>query len=456
MRPPPPYFCPVYNRVHLLLLYNIFIWVYQWLLKLAALRNRKARAWVEGRRGLLSRLEESLGQNAYPIIWIHSASTGEFEQAKPVIEAMREQFPQYKILATFFSPSGYESATNYAAIDYCFYLPTDTAANARRFVQIIKPALVVFSKYDFWHHYLKTINKGGTPLLLISAVFRQEQSFFRWYGGFNRAMLRRFTHIFVQDEASLALLQSIGISKCSLGGDTRFDRVQDIVHRVAATADAIQLISEQLVRKRPCVVAGSTWQGDEALIASVTKNFPDMCWLIVPHEINKAHLSELRGRFPGAVLFSGLTDAFDAKLHKTNEPLSRFAAASYQPPVSNIYIIDVMGLLSRLYSVATIAYVGGGFTKDGIHNTLEAAVWGKPVIMGPNYKKYREAKGLIAAGGAFSVANAAQLQQQIGLLTHDKAALEAASDAAQKFVQNGAGATRHFMQFIQEKRLLTN
>ncbi len=446
----------------LVFLYNIFILGYQLLLKLAALRNAKARAWVEGRRNLFRKLDADLSKNKAPVIWVHSASTGEFEQAKPVIEALQAQYPKYKILASFFSPSGYEAAAGYPSIHYRYYLPADTAANARRFVHITKPVLVIFSKYDFWHHHLKAINKKAIPLILISSIFRKNQSFFRFYGRFHRAMLRRFTHIFVQDSASVELLQRIGIHKCSISGDTRFDRVIGIAVKNKAPDITVSRIAQLLVKQRPLIVAGSTWPGDESLIAAVQKSFAGLCWLIVPHEINHAHIAQLMQRFPDAVLLSRFKEAFghDLNEHHGSEinhpPVSGADPLAEKFRTANVFIIDTMGLLSRLYSIATITYVGGGFTKDGIHNTLEAAVWGKPVIIGPNYKKYKEAKELIEAGGGFSIAAAAQLEQQIDHLINSEAALLAASNAAKLYVQNNAGATRHIMQYIQEKRLLTN
>lgn len=450
----------LYNLFPLVFLYNIFVLFYTWLLRVASVRNAKARAWVQGRKGLFIKLEKSLCNNTAPLIWVHSASTGEFEQAKPLIEALRKRYPQYKILVTFFSPSGYEAAGRYAGIDFCFYLPADTAVNAQRFVQTVKPALVIFSKYDFWHHYLKTINERHIPLLLISAVFRKNQLFFRPYGGFNRAMLRRFTHIFVQDKASQGLLNSIGIPNCSISGDTRFDRVMDIVKDKDAGFKDTSGISLWL-KGRPCIVAGSTWPGDEAMLAAAHQHFPKLALIVVPHEINEAHIIQLRAMFPSSLLFSKINDAFPVRpvpgtaLWEAHETVDgkQLQHSFYN---TNVLIVDAIGLLARMYAMAAFTYVGGGFTKDGIHNTLEAAVWGKPVIIGPNYKKYREAKELIAAGGACSVANAAQLQRWINHFINSKAALEAASDAAKQYVQNGAGATAHIMCHIQENRLLTN
>lgn len=425
------------------ILYNIFVSGYQLAVRLAALRNSKAKEWIEGRKNLFSQLEEHIAGKSN-VIWVHSASTGEFEQAKPVIEALKKSYPGHLVVATFFSPSGFRAAKNYAAIDYRYYLPADTKANANRFVQLVHPKLVIFSKYDFWHHHLKAIQQAGTPLLLISAIFRPRQVFFKWYGGFHRAMLQRFSHLFVQDQTSIELLEQAGITHCSISGDTRFDRVAEIARNLDLQTEENLAPIRKFIGNQPCIVAGSTWAGDEQLLAKVQAAFPGTRWLIVPHELGKSHLEEMDTTFPRSVRYS--------EWIKDQQPVATYAPA---PPANNVMIVDAMGLLSRLYALATITYVGGGFTRDGIHNTLEAAVWGKPVIIGPNYEKYREAKELIAAGGAFSVSDAAALQSLLHTLLQQKAALAAASESASDYVRQNCGATAHILHYIQEKRLLT-
>lgn len=413
----------------MLFFYNTFVFVYQLLAKLASVRSAKARAWVKGRKNIFSRLNQELIKQCAPIIWVHSASTGEFEQAKPVIEALKQLYPQHKVLATFFSPSGFEAAAGYAHIDFRYYLPIDTAANARRFVAAVQPQLVIFSKYDFWHHHIKAIRDNDVPLLLIAAVFRSNQLFFKWYGGFYRNILHRFTHLFVQDDSSLQLLHEHQIHHCSISGDTRFDRVMAISNNNTAI-ETVGLFAGTA----PLLVAGSTWPADEALLAPLSGQFK---MIIAPHEITPQHISDIQKSFPSSLLYS------EAEKQKNN--ISSYATL----------IIDNVGMLSRLYRYATITYVGGGFTKDGIHNTLEAAVWGKPVIIGPNYKKYREAKELLVAGGAIVVQHTDQLQEIAARFLNDKTALMAASKASKNYVQQNAGATRRIMEYIQENRLLT-
>lgn len=421
--------------------------------------NPKARAWVAGRKDLLETLQASMRQNEAPVVWVHNASTGEFEQAKPVIEAITNTFPQYKILATFFSPSGYEAAANYAHIHYRYYLPLDTRANAQRFLGAVKPTLVIFSKYDFWHHFINGVHKAGIPLLLVSARFRESQLFFKPFGGFYRTMLHRFTHLFVQDFLSEKLLHQIGVHHCSVTGDTRFDRVADIVHRPQQNNVALDLIEQLMTRKRPCVVAGSTWSGDEALLAVVHQKLEGWCWLVVPHEINKPHIAELKSRFPDAVALSEVQQALTVTNHPSEHATQELETAEAfinTLPGKTVFIIDAMGLLSRLYAQATITYVGGGFTRDGVHNTLEAAVWGRPVLIGPNYVKYLEAKEMVAQGAAFSFTNETELAAVLRELAHNKAALAAASEKARIYVAENAGATQKIMDYIQAKRLLTN
>lgn len=374
-----------------------------------------------------------MAANSSPVIWVHSASTGEFEQAKPVIQALRNSYPGVKILATFFSPSGYEAAAKYAHIHYRYYLPLDTAANAQKFIGLVQPALVIFSKYDFWHHHIKAVADRGIPLLLISAIFRKSQLFFRSYGGFYRAILKRFTHIFVQDAQSVNLLHSIGITQCSIGGDTRFDRVMAVVQERDQLLQKAAAIS-RFIGERTCLVAGSTWPADETLLHSAATHFNQYCFLIVPHELDAAHLQQLRNRFEGAVFYT--------------EWIQATGIASPEGS-GNVMIVDTMGMLAALYSLAHITYIGGGFSKSGIHNTLEAAVWGKPVIFGPNFEKFREAKGLIQAGGAYSIETAPQLQQILQHFANNKAAQEAASMAAKNYVAQNAGATDKIVAFIQ-------
>lgn len=407
--------------------YNIFIQFYRFAIRLAALGNKKAAAWIEGRKEVFPSLKKYI-RPGEPVIWMHCSSAGEFEQGKPVIEALKKAYPKKKILVSFFSPSGYAVAENYPHADIITYLPLDTRKNAEQFYQLLKPELVIFVKYEFWYHHLSVAAFHHVPLVLISAVFRKEQAFFKRYGKFYKQMLFLFRHIFVQDKASLDLLQAAGIAHCSISGDTRFDRVATI----AGSFSDIPFLKEFAAGSK-LMVAGSTWQGDEEVLADYLKHTNDVKLVIAPHEINEKHIDQVQELFSDAVLFSG-----------------------YTGQACRVLIIDSVGLLSRLYHYATVTYVGGGFTKDGIHNILEAAVWGKPVIFGPNYQKYREAKELIAAGGAFSFATKEEFKHLADDLLSNESHLQEGSLKAKAYIRENTGATAKIMATIQEKRLLTN
>ncbi len=411
----------------MLLLYNLFIWLTRVGIGIASLWNGKARQWTKGRIGGVKEITTSI-RAGEKIIWMHCASAGEFEQGKPVIEELKKNYDDHKILVTFFSPSGYSIGKNYKQADYVFYLPIDTPKNAKRFIQNVQPTLVIFVKYDFWYHHLKAVIDRKIPLLLISSIFRNNQVFFKWYGGFNRKMLKLFSWLFVQDEASKDLLLSINIKNCSVSGDTRFDRVASI----AAVAEPILQI-EKFKQGAQVMVAGSTWPDDEQILSSLLHFNKEFKLIIAPHEIDVSHIEKIRSLFPGAALFSGLNETND----------------------SQVLIIDNIGMLSRLYQYATVTYIGGGFNKSGIHNTLEAAVWSKPVIFGPNYQKFKEARELIEEGGAFSISTAVELKEVVLNLLTQKERLIESSMAAGLYVQQHRGATKKIISYIQENRLLT-
>jgi len=392
--------------------------------------NKKASQWREGRKQTFGELAAKI-TSSDKIIWVHCSSAGEFEQGKPVIEALKQQYRQYKILVSFFSPSGYEVAKQYPHADFITYLPLDTRKNAQKFISLVHPELVIFVKYEFWYHHLATAAFRHIPILLISATFRKEQLFFKSYGRFFRQILFLFRHIFVQDHSSLELLQTEGITHSILGGDTRFDRVKAI----ASHFTPIPIIEKSLLGCQS-IVAGSTWKDDEEILKELGPSAGKKL-VIAPHEIDEAHLREIRAIYPGAVFFSSFKDGT-------------------QETTGEVIIIDNVGMLSRLYQYATITYVGGGFTKDGIHNILEAAVWGKPVIFGPNYKKYREAKELIAAGGGFSISNSQELKQLADKLFSNEQYLQAVGEKARNYVIANTGATQKILQEIQAKRLLTS
>ncbi len=365
---------------------------------------------------------------------MHCASLGEFEQGKPVLESLRKKFPNTCIVLTFFSPSGFENVKNYPIVDYVFYLPADSAGNAARFIDSIQPDLVLWVKYEYWYYYLAELKKRKIPVLLISGVFRNNQPFFKWYGNLWRKMLQCFAHFFVQTPDSVELLKNIGITgNISLSGDTRFDRVLAIAENNPGI-DSIKIFCQG----HKVIVAGSTWEDDEAELVHFVKANPEVRCIIAPHETDSDNIRDVLKTFPGSVLYS----EYEALPQK-----------EYQ---SQCLIIDCIGLLSRLYCYADICYVGGGFGDDGVHNVLEAAVYGKPVIFGPVYDKYIEACELIDSGGGISIENALELEKEILLLFSNNKEKERKGEAAAKYVRSKTGATQKIMDYIQEKRLLTN
>lgn len=413
-------------------IYNIFLLLYRVGIGIASLWNNKAKLWIEGRKNIIDRLGTQLRTPNSKLIWFHCSSLGEFEQGRPVMENLRKQTPNSRFLLTFFSPSGFEIRKDYKGADWVFYLPLDSKATAKRFFDIINPSLVVFVKYDYWYYYLTECKKRNIPLLLVSGIFRQNQSFFKWYGNLHRKMLNCFTHLFVQDKESLQLLKSININNAVVAGDTRFDRVSEIAENFKPIEEI-----EKFCASSQVLVAGSTWPDDEKMIKDATANLPDLKIIIAPHEIHKEHIDQLRSIFPNAVLHS--------QLLTQNSP----------PSNSNILIIDNIGMLSRLYHYATITYIGGGFNK-GIHNTLEPAVYGKPVFFGPNYKKFKEAIGLIGTGGGICVNSSTELTSQLERVLTNKDVLESSSKNSFEFVKQNKGATEKILHYINANRLLTN
>lgn len=353
-----------------------------------------------------------------------------------MIEKLKLLYPSHKVLVTFFSPSGFEAAKKYENEYVISYLPVDTKYHAKKFIELVKPKLIIFVKYEFWYHHLSAAAFKHIPILLISAVFRENQAFFKWYGKFYRQMLFLFRHIFVQDERSLQLLKANNIDHCSMNGDTRFDRVKEIADDFLE----IKFIGEFLNDKQ-VIVAGSTWENDEKILVEYAAANPATKFIIAPHEINSKHISGVIKLFAGSLLYSEL-------ITEGQLPASMKDA--------QLLIIDSLGLLSRLYKYATVTYVGGGFTSDGIHNILEAAVYGKPVIFGSNYKKYREGIELVQKGGAFSIADGPELKKIADSLLNNTVLLQSVGTISKKYVLDSTGATGKIIQFIQEKRLLTN
>lgn len=415
-----------------LVFYHIFLLFFRVSLWVAAPFHAKARSWVMGRVGIFKRLRAQISPHDR-VIWMHVASLGEFEQGRPLIERIRKEYPQHKILLTFFSPSGYEIRKNYSGADWVFYLPLDGPKTAKRFLDITHPELVLFVKYEFWFFYLKKISYRKIPLLLVSAIFRKEMSFFRWYGGISRKMAARFDHLFVQDLDSLSLLEKIGLGPISsVSGDTRFDRVAEIAS-TPSTIDAV----EQFKGSNPLLVAGSTWPGDEEVIARAIENpaLADLKIIIAPHEVSSSRLRELQVIFPQSELLSTFQTTGNSN--------------------AKILLIDSIGLLSKLYRYATFAYVGGGFKQPGIHNTLEAAVYGVPVFFGPHHQRFLEALALLSQGGALALEEGNDPGKTLGIhfesLLSNKIKLAQMGAAAREYVHTKQGATDTILDFIRKK-----
>jgi len=427
------------------LFYNLFVSVYPMIAKLISGRNAKARLWVEGRKNIFRKLQANVENTTHKVVWFHCSSLGEFEQGRPLMEGIRKQEPNIKIVLTFFSPSGYEVRKNYDGADWIFYLPMDSPSNAKQFLSIVNPSLVVFVKYEFWYYYLEETRKRKIPLLLISGVFRSNQPFFKWYGNFHKKMLQCFTHFFVQNDDSASLLKGIGLhTNVTVTGDTRFDRVIEIAERF----DPIALI-EQFTGACKVIVAGSTWTEDDEELDHYANTHPEIKFIIAPHDIEEDRLKECLSLYKNSVLFSQL----QKELAEMNDPSP---VISHPFTQKNVLIIDNMGMLGKLYKYATVCYVGGAFGGDGVHNVLEAAVYNKPVVFGPEYDKYIEAVELVGAGGAFSVDNALELEEVLNKLMKEEPDYQQAATLAGDYVRSKSGAAKKILQFIQENRLLTN
>lgn len=414
----------------MILFYNIFRVVYKTAISVAAGWNPKARKWVDGRKDWQLRLAANWkNEPGKQAVWIHCASLGEFEQGRPIIEEIKTQYPNVKIFLTFFSPSGYEIRKNYSGADYVMYLPMDSAANAKKIIDLVQPKLAIFVKYEFWHYYLTELNDRKIETILVSGIFRSSQPFFQWWGGFNRNMLQCFSHLFVQNADSKKLLDGLGLGdKTTIAGDTRFDRVITL----AAQWKPIE-IADAFCGTEAVIVAGSTWAEDETILAEWIKENKQYKLIIAPHEIKAENINRLKELFANAVTFSELTTHLSPLI------------------THQVLIIDNIGYLSRLYKYATVCYVGGGFNKSGHHNILEAAVYGKPIVTGPNFEKFKESVDLKKLGGSFSITNAREfidVMQQMNITV--------ASTIAENYVKENAGATAAILNWLQEKRLFTN
>jgi len=417
------------------LFYELFLLLYAIAFRIAALFNTKARLGLQGRKNIFSTIQANLPPSSSQVVWMHCSSVGEFEQGRPLVESLKKDYPSIFIIITFFSASGYEATKNYKGADQIYYLPFDGATNAKKMVELLNPSLVLWIKYEFWYHYLHELKRRNIPVLLVSGIFRNSQPFFKWYGSLWKEMLASFTYFFVQNESSLKLLSSIAIkNNVIVTGDTRFDRVIEIAEKF----EPISII-EKYCKNNRVIVAGSTWEEDETELIHYIKANPAIKFIIAPHETDLGNIQQMMKVFPNALPYTDLTNALVE-----------------QREINNLLIIDNVGMLSRLYHYASITYVGGGFGADGVHNVLEAAVYGKPVIFGPEYKKYDEAIGLVESGGGIPIKNALELESVLNLLWEQEDVLKTKGMASKKFVFANAGASKKIIQFVQENRLLIN
>jgi 3-deoxy-D-manno-octulosonic-acid transferase len=409
-------------------LYTIGLHLYALLLRLVAPFVPKAAQWAAGRRGLLPQIEAALAADTAPRVWFHCASLGEFEQGRPLMEAYAAQYPDHKIVLTFFSPSGYEIRKNWAGADYVFYLPLDTAANARAFLAAVQPRLAVFVKYEFWYYLLTELQQRQVPTVCVSAIFRTEQVFFQPWGGFFRRTLSRFTHIFTQNQISLDLLRQAGIRQASVAGDTRFDTV---VRTAEASARPLPVVDAFTDDWAPVLIVGSSWPEDLPVLTPLLRQYQqELRFIVAPHEISETNLRLVEAALPGQVVRYSQADA------------ATVAQA-------RVLLMDNVGLLSQLYRFGHFAYIGGAFGK-GLHNTLEAAAFGLPLFFGPTYHKFQEAQDLVELGCAFPVSSAEELLTAFGPLYHREEARLQVQDLSLDYVHDHSGATRKIMHWIGE------
>ena len=402
-------------------LYRLSIWFYQLVIYVASAKNNKARQWISGRKGWEKKIIQA-DLSGHKVAWFHCASLGEFEQGRPVLEAFKESHPDTKIVLTFFSPSGFEIRKNYPVADVILYLPIDSPTHAKRFLDLVKPRVVYFVKYEFWYFYLRELNRSDIPVFLISAIFRPTQIFFKSYGKWYRQMLFWYRHIFVQNQESKVLLYSIGVEPVTISGDTRFDRVAAI----AKSAKQLPII-ESFKANRKMIVAGSTWPPDEELLYHFyTSTQLEVCFAIAPHEINKSNINRLQKLFGESCTLYSLAE---------NQDLSKY----------KVLLIDNIGLLSSIYQYGEIAYVGGAF-KTGLHNVLEPACFSIPVVFGPNYSKFQEAKGLLETSAGISLSNSEELEKNLDKLLKEKELLDLLSEKAGRYITTHIGATKIILE----------
>lgn len=399
-------------------LYNIFIHIYILALNLISPFNKKVKTMLKGEKECFDRLQNLNSEDK--VAWFHCASLGEFEQGRPLIEEVKKQFPEYKILLSFYSPSGYESKKDYALADYVVYLPNDTKSNAKKFVKKVNPDLIFFIKYEFWYNYISALK--GRRLFQVSLILRQNQYFFSWYGKWFAKQLKNFEHFFVQNQQTANLLNKIGYKNVTISGDTRFDRVMTI----ANNAKSFTEIEKFCEGNQKIILAGSSWLADEKIIQQAVKNL-DIKLIIAPHVVGENHINEIQQLFPEAILYSELAE---------------------NKKESNILIINCIGILSNLYQYCDIAYIGGGFGV-GIHNTLEAATFGKPICFGTNYHKFQEAIDLINLKAAYSISNQEELKQVLETLLNNEKIYNQSAGASKDYVKTKIGACKKIIEHLK-------
>ena len=403
-------------------LYSLAVSVAKAMTPLAA-KSTKTKAFVAGRKALWTQLK-GIPQNK-KVVWMHCSSLGEYEQGLPVLTGLKNNHPEHFYLVTFFSPSGYEVRKNHGIADLVTYLPWDTKADVKRFVALVNPVMALLVKYEFWPNLIRELQRKEVPLYLISGLFRQNQRFFKPWGNSQRKLLREFAHLFVQNEASLKLLQSIGVQQVSVSGDTRFDRV-------GAAKEPLAFM-DTFVGARKCIVAGSTWPEDEALLLEAIRQTPkDWCWLIAPHEMHEAKLNHLMAQLP------------KGSLRYTQNEEATFDGCP-------VLVLDTVGMLGRSYPYASLAYVGGGMGTSGLHNILEPAAEGVPIVIGKNYDTFPEAKDLIALGGVVSVATADACSKQLSILQENDALRTGKGNSNKNYVRTNQGATAKTLSLLNQR-----
>ena len=401
--------------------YNIIIAIYASLVRIASLWNPKAKQWTEGRKDIFERMRHAI--TGEKVVWVHAASLGEFEQGRPIIERIKEEHPEYKILLTFFSPSGYEIRKDYKGADYIFYLPADTVSNVRKFLDIVKPEIAIFVKYEFWLNMLAELRRRKVRTFVVSAIFRRNSIFFRPYGAMWCRALETFETMFVQDENSKKLLAELGFDNVVVAGDTRFDRVA----RIASSAKRVDVV-EEFKGEKPLFVAGSTWGPDEELLLQLVNDNPDIKFVIAPHEMEEARIRHILDSVKGgAVRYTQREGVILAD--------------------KQVLVLDTIGILSSVYGSAKWSYIGGGFGV-GIHNTLEAATFALPIAFGPNYLKFKEAVDMVSLGVATSVTNYEELKRWFEPLRDDVALLAEVSRAAKDYTSKHQGATEAIVKAL--------